>query len=133
MLFRYDFGQKLDLSRFEKQAPHYIGTMQELTYHLVVGAYQITAEIATPDGSNSHHVTLWFSEITRDQDGEIINTKIIIPLSDDRFQELSLIKELFNIDNYKAFITSNDAKSTSETLCRLVKLLHKINGLLVFL
>jgi len=133
MLIRYDFGDKLDLSRFEKQVPQYIGTMREITYHIVLPHYMVNVEIVGVDDSPSHMSTIWLSEVWRDEDGEIKDTKIIVPYLDSRFKEIDFIKDKFQIDNYKAYIYSNSVQATTNMLCRIVKLVHKINGLTAFL
>lgn len=133
MLFRYDFGEKLDLTKFIKQATHYIGTMRELAYDLYLSDYKMRVEVVTPDNSNSHTVTIFFYEIGRDPDGELVGEKIIIPLIDTRFKELRDIKDVFKIDNYKAHFDSNSAQFTVEKICKILKILYKINNLKVFL
>lgn len=133
MLFRYDFGEKLDLTKFHKQAMHYIGTMRELTYELVLPDYKIHVEIVTLDNSNCHAVSLQFSDIFRDSDKEITGDKIVIPLIDTRFKESKIIQELFTIDNYKAYFDSNSTLDTVDKLSKVIKLVHKINHLKCFL
>jgi len=90
-------------------------------------------EIARPDDSNGHMVTVYFYEIKRDSDGEITNEKIIIPLIDTRFKELRDIQDVFVIDHYKAHFDSNSAAMTIEKICKLLKVIHKINNLKAFL
>ena len=133
MLFRYDFGEKLDLTKFKKQAIHYIGTMRELTYDLVLPNYKLCVEITTPDNVNSHSVLLYFSDIFRDIDKEIIRENIIEPMTDTRFKEMKSIQELFEIDNFKAYFVSHSTSETVEKLSKLIKLLSKLNNLKVFL
>jgi hypothetical protein len=133
MLFRYDFGEKLDLSRFKKQAPHYISNMREVTYNLFMPDYKMVVEVATPDNSTGHIVSLSLFEIKRDGEGEITEEKVIVPLIDTRFREIQSIKDIFKIDHYKAHFDSNNAIDTVEKICKLLKLIHKINNLKVFL
>lgn len=133
MIIRYDFGEKLDLTRLEKQLPFHIGSMRELTYHFVLQKYRIETDIVKTDDSNDLLVGISLSEIWRDEDGEIKKTQIIIPLSDSRFQEMEIIKKIFVIDHYKAHFQSSDKKFIVDTLVLLIKLVHKINGLMVFL
>jgi hypothetical protein len=133
MEFRYDFGDKLDLSLFKKQGAYYIGIRREVTYNLYLPGYKMRVEIARPDDSNGHMVTVYFYEIKRDSDGEITNEKIIIPLIDTRFKELRDIQDVFVIDHYKAHFDSNSAAMTIEKICKLLKVIHKINNLKAFL
>ena len=133
MLFRYDFAEKLDLSRFKKQASHYISTMREVTYNLFMPDYKMVVEIATPDNSTGHTISLTLYEIEKDKDGDIINERVIIPLIDTRFREISYIKDIFKIDHYKAHFDSNSSTDTVEKICKLLKLIHKINNLKCFL
>lgn len=136
MEFRYDFGQKLDLSKFLKQGPYYIGLMREVTYSLYVADFIMRVEIARPANHNAHMVTIYFYEIKRDEDGEIISSEMIIPYHDLRFEGLLDIQEkqgLWSIDQYKAHFDSNSAVQTVEKICKILKFIHKINNLKAFL
>jgi hypothetical protein len=133
MEYRLDIGEKLDLTRFRKHASVYIGQMRELTYNLHLPDYKVVAEIVTPDNCNGHMVTLFFFDIEKDEDGNIVNEKVVIPLTDTRFKEIKEIQNLFTIDHYKTHFDSNSAINTVDKICRLVKLVHKINHLKVFL
>ena len=133
MLYRYDFSEKLDLSRFKKQAPHYISNMREVTYDLFMPDYKMVVEVATPDGCVGHTVSLSIYDIDRDEDGDIIRERVIVPLIDTRFREIQPIKDIFKIDHYKAHFDSNSSVDTVEKITKLLKLLHKINNLKVFL
>lgn len=133
MLFRYDFGQKLDLTNFRKQATHYISTMSEVTYHLIFPDFRIEIEIITSEAKTSHLATIQFSEITRDSDGEITKATAILPHSDLRFKEIKDITSTFPLDHYRATINSNNVSKTVDTICMLAKVVHKINNLKAFL
>lgn len=133
MKFRYDFGEKLDLSLFTKQATHYIGSMRELTYELFLPDYKMEVQIVTPDNCTGHTVSLSIYDIERDSDGDLTEEQVIIPLIDTRFKENKDIKEVFVIDHYKANFDSNNAADTTGKICKLLKLIHKINHLKAFL
>lgn len=133
MEFRYDFGEKLDLTRFRKQAIHYMSSMREITYILYLPNYKVIAEITTPDNLPGHLVSIYFSEIIRDSSGTIVSDNAIIPLTDSRFKEIKDIQNLFKIDHYKAYMTSYNSAETVNQICNLLRLVHKINRLKVFL
>lgn len=133
MLFRYEFSQKLDLSIFRKQAAHYISNFRELTYHLVLNDFRIEIEIATPDSTNAHLVSMHIADLVRDEDGEIIRATAVFPKSDLRFKEIPEIAEAFPIDHYKASFESNSVSYTVDKICFIAKLLFKINNLKAFL
>lgn len=133
MEFRYDFGEKLDLTRFKKQAPYYIGQMRELTYNCYLADYKVVAEISTPDGSTTHRVSYYFMELTRNPDGTIQDQRAVLPRSDTRFREIKVIQSIFPIDGYKAYFDSNSAQNTVDKLCDLITLVHKINHLKAFI
>jgi hypothetical protein len=134
MLFTYYFlGDKLDLTKFRKQANHYISTMSEITFSLYLPDYKINAEIAVAGHSNSHCVSLWINDLIRDSENEIVNSAIVVPLTDNRFMDIKMVQEIFPIDNYKALLTSNSIVKTVEDICQLTKLVFKINSLKVFI
>lgn len=134
MKLRLDFGEKLDLSKFRKQAVFYIRTLPQVNYYLVLPHYEVVAEIIRPEGSQTGRtVTLSLFELVRDTDGEVIDKKTIVPLIDTRFQELEEIKKLFVIDHYKATFDSSSPNDIVDRVCHLLKLVHKINRLKVFL
>lgn len=136
MILRYDFGEVLDLSKFQKQALHYINCMPSLTYHFCVSNYRLVAEINKSSDSLLDHHTVTFSLFSgnKDADGDIINHNIVVPLSDTRFKEVQEIVSLFTFDASKSdTIISNSAEKTVEKLSRLIRVLHKINKLKAFL
>jgi hypothetical protein len=133
MQFTIQVGEKLDLSKFRKHATHYIGQMREIYYHIYLPDYRVMVELTTPDDSNSHMGDLWIEDIERDQDNEIIGCKIIYPNVDTRFKEIKDIQILFPSSYWKSQINSNSVTETVDKICRVVKLVHKINGLLIYL
>lgn len=132
MLYRYDFHQKLDLVRFKKQAIFYIGKMTEVIYHFYTLHYKMHVEIVRSDESTSYFVTISILELERDEDNELVSEVIIIPLIDMRFKEFQEIKDTFQIDNYKAHFDSNSVEMTVDKICRILKIIHKINNLKAF-
>jgi hypothetical protein len=132
MLFRLNFDEKLDLSKFRQHAIHYIGRMREITYHLSLKNHKILLEIASSNDLD-HIITVTFFDLKRDVDGEIIQERVIIPMVDTRFKESNIIKELFPVDNYRGTFESSKVKITVDKICELTKLIHKINYLKVFL
>src|SRR5258708_40189734 len=95
MLFPIHIGEKLDLSKFRKQAAHYIGQMQELTYHFYLPDYKAVINIITPIGRTNHLVNVTLYELWRDTANEIIRTTPIVPFLDLRFSESKIIQSIF--------------------------------------
>lgn len=139
MKFRYDFFEALDLTRFQKQAPHYIKGGQDTTFDLYVFDYRISAQVVRAGKAEENLVELKFDELKRDKDGEITHAQTIFPLTDIRFKEIKFIQELFEPTKnklslaYKTSFTSFKYQDTVDKLCEFVKLLHKINSLLAFI
>jgi len=133
MKLRYDFGEKLDLSKFKKQAPHYIAQMRELNLEFYIADFRFSSEISTPDRQTAHLVSLSLEDIEKDEFGNLISSKTIYPLQDTRFKEISDIQVLFQNNTYKSHFQSHSVDDTVNRLCLIIKLLHKINNLKVFL
>lgn len=133
MIIRYDFGEKLDLSKFQKQALRHIASMRQLTYHFFVKDYKLVADISTPDDRTSHEVRLTLFSIHRDNDGEIKSGYAVVPGNDLRFKELSSFNDLFPIDQHEAIFESNNVDKTVKELSDIIKIVHKINSLKAFL
>jgi len=138
MLFTYTFGEKLDLTRFRKQAAHYMGNMNEINYDLYLPHYKIKIESSTvktkATNSNAHIATISIFDIKRDDDGEIKREEVIFPLLDSRFKESKDIQAVFLInDTYRGNFISNSTQDTVEKLCCVIKLVHKIDHLKAFL
>jgi hypothetical protein len=132
MLFTYYFlSDTLDLDKFKKQANYYTATISEIAYHLYLPDYLITIEMVRND--NTHGVSLWISEIVRNEEDEIEDNKIIFPLNDNRLKDIKLIEEIFPIDHYKANFTSNKISETIDKICGLTKLMFKINKFKTFI
>lgn len=147
MIFRYDFGSNLDLSKFKKQSAHYIGRIPNISYHLFLSNYKIIAEInKIDDGSliqinslsdsipnNLHTTTISIYDIIRDNDGEISKSDVVVPLNDIRFKELKQIIEIFPTDHYKGSFASSTSQNTCDKICKIVNILTKIDKLKAFL
>jgi hypothetical protein len=133
MQIRIEINEKLDLSKFRKQATHYLGQMRELSYHFYLPDYRVTVESVSPDDTTSHLITLWIEEIQRNSDYEITTCKTIIPIIDTRFKESKIIQELFPYDHYRCSFQSNNTSDTVDKICQVVKLVYKINNLKAFL
>lgn len=133
MLYRYDISDKLDLSRFKKQAPSLIGKMRELTYEFYLDDYKLVAEITTTDSFNNQLITLYFFDITKDDNDNVVSEKIIVPLESLLFKNINFIKSLFINNNYKAYIDSDNVDKTTDIISTIVKLLFKINSLKAFI
>lgn len=133
MIIRYDFGEKLDLSRFQKQAPRQIGSMRQVTFNFYIKDYLIFADIVTPDDLNTHQVCIKLYRITRNQDKEITRTDIIIPQQDTQFKNIQNIAGLFAANSHQSFFDSNSVDQTVDCLSTFIKTFYKIDGLKVFL
>lgn len=106
--------------------------MREVTYDLYTSHYKMRVEIVRPDKSTTHLVTIFIFELERDKDNELVSEVIVIPLIDMRFKEFQEIKDTFQIDNYKAHFDSNSVEMTVDKICRILKIIHKINNLKAF-
>lgn len=133
MQIRIEISEKLDLSKFRKQAAHYLGQMRELSYHFYLPDYRVIVESVSPDDNTAHLVTLWIEEIKRSADYEITTCKTVVPAIDVRFKESKIIQELFPNDHYKSSFQSNNTSDTVNKICQVVKLVFKINNLKAFL
>lgn len=133
MIFRYDFGSALDLTRFKKQSIHYIGKIPTINYHLFLRDYKIVADINVVNDSTCHNVTISIFDIVRDADGEMLDSNVVVPLNDTRFKELKDVVNIFPNDHYKADFSSGSAENTSDKICKIIRILHKINNLKAFL
>jgi hypothetical protein len=133
MLFPYNFGEKLDLTKFRKQGSYHIGKLAELSYDLYLPFYKIKINIQTE--INTHNVDIVLYDIKRDEDGEVIETKMILPLKDVRFKEDKNIQTLFaiSINDSVGYFSSNSVGDTINKICQFIKYCHKINGMKAFL
>jgi hypothetical protein len=137
MDIRYDFNEHLDLRIMRKQLNHYIGKMPELKYQVYLKDFRIEIEIIqnVDDATSTYHeVRITMFDMVRKSD--LINANyLIVPTTDMRFNELTLIKSMydFKFNSPHAHFKSNNASETVDKLCNLIKLVHKINSLKAFL
>ena len=140
MLFRYDFDNKLDLSRFKKQAAHYIRSMPEITYHLVVNDYKMVFDIRktkvtsdSAEAADHNFVTaLQIFDLKRDSDHEISESKIVFPMNDPRFQEMEDFIKIFPVDKATGEYLTKNADELIEKMSDFMKMLNKLNRLKAF-
>jgi hypothetical protein len=133
MLFRYDFKSKLDLSRFTKQASHYIKSMPEISYQLCIFDYKINSDIKKISNEDLYDVRMSIFEIKRDKDGEIFESKTIYPMHDIRFQDMKDIVSLLPDENScVANFQTNNPEQIVDKISRFIKMLNKLNNLKAF-
>lgn len=135
MLFSYYFtGDKIDVAKFRKQAAKYIVDMQEVSFHIFLPHYKMVLETATMPNSTAHILTAQISDLRRRKDGTIEREEAIFPLLDNRFKENEEIKKIFTVlDNYRGSVSSKDVNETIDRLCRIIKLLYKLDHLKAFI
>jgi len=133
VLFRYDFGEKLDTTKFNVQAQHYIGQIHQIDYRLVLPNYKLKIDISTPELQTQHLISVSLYSLTRDEDGEIKNEEIIYPLRDTRFKDFNIIKEIWTTSDTLGGWISNSTAETVNKIIKLLTIVHKINNLRVFL
>jgi hypothetical protein len=140
MLFTYVFGEKLDLSKFRKQATHYISTIPDVTYHLYLPIYKIHLEVSTPHTHNGHLITISIFELTRNEKKEIIRSELIHPLVNSCFQDIKAIQDIWMpapgtnyVPGSRAAFASNSVAESVEKICTVLKIVHKIDHLKAFL
>lgn len=124
MYFRYDFDQKLDLSKFRKSAEFYLSTQPSIKYDFYLSDFRIGAYIQQL-ANHQHKLELIIEEKLS------INYKLLIPSQDDRFKEIKLFQK-FPIDFYQLEEASNSVKQTINTICDFVIFIHKINNIRIF-
>lgn len=128
MNFRYDFGEKLDLSKFQKQATHYAKNQSE--YILVMSHFMIWVKFF-----QVQRVSIATYDIIKDPDGNIIQKQAIYLGSDDRFQGFKDV-QFFTRNCPPGFefeVRFAEYDKIIEQICGLIKIFHKINGLKAFL
>jgi len=131
MKIRIDIDEKLDLSKFQRFARAYIGQMRELEFDIFLKDYRISIRVNQVDGATQQLVTISLYEIRKE--GENKNFWQISPTRDSRFQEVKVIKEMFEDGRADAEFESTDSTATVQKLSQFIKTIHKLNGLTVFL
>jgi hypothetical protein len=132
MIFRYDFGDKLDLSKFRKQAEHYLSRMPNIQYDIFTKDYYISIVAKTEEDSRLQIIYISINDVSRDL-GEITYCKAVVPTNDTRFQGFKDLVALYDPGYTAAVITNYNSKDTTNILCDIIKIVHKINSLKVFI
>lgn len=139
MIFRYDFGDKLNLNRFSKQLKHYISNLTNLSkleYDLYLKSFLIVIKITKTD-EVTHLIEIDINYLEKDKDNNIINEKLVFPKSDDRFLSFPEISNLFSDFSNTTVLaindTENDINDLIKSLCNIITVIHKINYLKIFL
>lgn len=141
MIFNFSFNDSLDFTKFKKQSNHYLYVFKDrdIEYNLSVSNYKLVCKAHAMTSNtnkvniNSRLVSVKILEITKDKDGDVINGQLIVPSSNNLFKDIKQINDLFqpheNIGEYFASSTTEIV----DFMCRTVKLLSKVNNLLVFI
>lgn len=133
MIFRYDFGNQLDLNKFKSQSTHYITYIKQMEYHLFIKNYKLIAEVSKSDDKQSHQVTTSIYDIIRDIDGDVLNSNVIVPLIDPRFKELKEIVSIFPDNICKGGFDAVDSGSVAEKMCRILNILFRVDRMKAFI
>lgn len=143
MLFRYDIGEKLDLSRFTKQATHSINTIPDnlFEFHMhdfvvEVRVYQDTIPCINSKGFlyvTARRVTVKIFDVKR-IDSCITQKKEVYVMNDDRFSLFPEIRAMFYKDIQAASVVPmEDVPKIAESVCTLLTGIHKLGKLKAFL
>lgn len=133
MIFRYDFGKKLDLSKFQQHSIHYITHLKQINYHLFVYNYKLIADVVKTELDPCYQITVSIYDVIRDADGDVTNSNAIMPLNDLRFKEIKEIVKIFPEDHCKGMFCSDNSNQISDKICNLLKVLSRINKLSLFI
>jgi hypothetical protein len=131
MLFRYDFGEKIDLSKFKKQVPYFISKSDVTSFDIYFKDYSIKFEIFY-----DHILYKIITDIyllNKDIDGKIINHEIIFPLEDYKFMNFKEIKEFFLPTAYRSVKNFSDIKEMVDKIAAIIRIIHCVNNLKTFL
>lgn len=135
MNFRYDFGQKIDLTKFRKQALHYIKASSENSWEFYISDYRIcftSVRIA----NESYTFQLEIQELKRDGDGNISDRINVRPMTNTKFMDAQCFHVFFDPNNkyqITSSIDSSDVEFIVDSLITAIKYLFKIEKLKVFL
>lgn len=131
MLLRYDFlGDKLDLSLFRKQAKYYMSTINIIDYNFYCKNYKIDAYINKIDD----YYNVDFSIIEYEYDNfSVIQSKVLAPRDDLKFKNIRKIIEYFPQYSTIGHFKSYDVNSIIDSLSDLIKMIYKINSMLLLI
>ena len=137
MNIRYDFSAILDLSIMRKQLVYYIGKIPEIKYQIYLNNFYVEIDILqNVDDTTSTYHEVYLTMYDLKKVADIITAKYIISaLTDMRFSELKLINSLYDNTTIAstAHFKSKNITDTIEKLCNLIKLLHRMENLKIFL
>ena len=132
MQFRYDFGEKLDLSKLKKQAANYINISSKIEYQFYTKDFKIIFNIKPDSGLILTTVSVY--SLLRDADNEVLHYQNIYFHNDSRFNSFPEIINLFGMYSMdSAQFISKSSEEIIDKMCMLIKVMHKINHLKVFL
>jgi len=139
MIFRYDFGEVLDLSRFRKQAAHYINNKDAVLFEIYMRDFKITLKTAPDFEFKSNNSKISFASsiegIIRIFSLKRINGEIvsIYPLSvtkDNRFALFPDVRSMF--DNMEVRLIEEESEKIVDSMCKVITATHRIRRLELF-
>ena len=134
MQFRYDFGQKLDLSNFKKQFLFFLNQRKEVTYSVYL--FQFKLFIITSYSNSGYILKIKTYELVRDSDDAIIVSNIIYPHNSPKLKGVNVIERLFGPDSplyTSGCMKIRDPEYLVHEVCEVIKVLHKWKDLKAFL
>lgn len=135
MNFRYDFANKLDLSKFRKQAIHYSSTqlVNCWEFYLPLHKVEFSTELLQ---RNFFEFKVKIFKLTKDELGDVIQIDKIYPNSDSLFEESECFHIYFNVKSKYADegeLLTGDVEYAVDSFINILKYLSKINRLKAFL
>lgn len=133
MEFRYDFGKKLDLSRFRKQLLSSLKAERRIDFRIYTNQYQLYLQQAHTEKRKTYIMHADLYELVRDSDGEIFTSNRIFPESNPKLKGFSIMQKVFSVEGYGGIFIIEDPEITVKEIIELIKVLHKWEDLKAFL
>jgi hypothetical protein len=136
MIFRYDFGKKIDTTQFAKQAKHYIYAETENNWEFNFPDYRL--HIKTSNRVKKFIlVSTNLVDLIKDDNGIVIDVKTIYVLNDSRFNTFKVFDKFYvtktALMQPEGAMGTDDIDECIQSIADFLKILSKINNLKAFL
>lgn len=135
MKFRYDFGQKIDLTKFRKQALHYIKAHSENKWEFHISIYRVFFA-SVHRGNKMYRFELELQEFEKDNNGDISKCINVRPGLDTKFNEVKCFHVFYDPNNKYQIVGSTnslDIELIIDSLIYILKYISKVENLKAFL
>ncbi len=130
MNFRFDFQEKLDLTKFKNRLIYSNIDQKECLFNIFLKTFNINIVFKIDQPYHKIEITIY--RLNRNKNDTISNLDVIIPEQNVMLKDIFLFKEIWKPTEFLGQFKSLNINNTVDKVSNIIEILFKIDGLKVF-